>query len=752
MVSHPLSVTPRSTAGPAAAQSLGASSSGTVPHWSAGFSPPAPRKNFHLLASLLIPAILLLAPLAAQAQTKAVTVDPGTSAVVYPPTTQFLQTFPSASRTGTVPRSADQVGYETDTHLFYRATGTAAGNWTVITAGSSGSWGSITGTLSDQTDLNTALGGKVPTTRTVAGHALSSDVSIAFSDLTGSASLSQIAQSGATTGQVLAWSGTAWAPAAGGLTVGTTAIASGTNGNLLYNNSGTLGELSTVSTALGGLGTNAGSSSGVPLFASGSVSFLGTTGSSTFVRSSAPTISGGSITGLTTLSIKDGSYNLNIGPASGSLTATTSLAFDVGSANRTITLRGNLTTAGAFLTSGANSLTLTTTGATNVTLPTTGTLVGSSDTGTVTNTMLANSAITIAGSSTSLGGTISQDTITGLSTTGIIKRAAANTLGIAASGTDYEVPITFSTGLTRSTNTVTVNSSQSISTLSNLTSNGYVTTSGGTGALSISTSSDVLDGIGSTRGSILYRGASGWAALTPGTSGYVLQSAGAGADPSWAAASGGGHTIQEEGSNLTARTYLNFVGGGVTASDDSGNSATKVTVSRTGVYRTISAKASELIPRVTNGPGINSTESSTNKVNWDSLDYDPSTAQYAHLWVRMPEEWDAGTVKAKLTWTADSGSGDVVWKVSGAALGDNQAVDVAQGTAQSVTNTLQSSNVCVTAATSAITIGNTPAAGKWVVFEVSRDAANGSDTLGTNARLIGVTIQYLESSTESSSW
>jgi hypothetical protein len=44
------------------------------------------------------------------------------------------------------------------------------------------------------------------------------------------------------------------------------------------------------------------------------------------------------------------------------------------------------------------------------------------------------------------------------------------------------------TGLTRSTNTLSVNSSQSISTLSNLTSNGFVKTSGGTGALSIDTS------------------------------------------------------------------------------------------------------------------------------------------------------------------------------------------------------------------------------------------------------------------------
>ena len=38
------------------------------------------------------------------------------------------------------------------------------------------------------------------------------------------------------------------------------------------------------------------------------------------------------------------------------------------------------------------------------------------------------------------------------------------------------------------------------------------------------------------------------------------------------------HVIQEEGSNLTARTRLNFVGAAVTATDDSGNDATKITI------------------------------------------------------------------------------------------------------------------------------------------------------------------------------
>lgn len=50
---------------------------------------------------------------------------------------------------------------------------------------------------------------------------------------------------------------------------------------------------------------------------------------------------------------------------------------------------------------------------------------------------------------------------------------------------------------------------------------------------------EILDQITSTRGSVLYRGAGGWAALAPGTSGDFLKTNGAGADPAWATASGG---------------------------------------------------------------------------------------------------------------------------------------------------------------------------------------------------------------------
>lgn len=72
------------------------------------------------------------------------------------------------------------------------------------------------------------------------------------------------------------------------------------------------------------------------------------------------------------------------------------------------------------------------------------------------------------------------------SITGLLK-GNGTAISPATAGSDYEVPLTFSTGLTRTVNTITVNTSQNIAKLSNLTTNGFVKTSGGDGTLGIDT-------------------------------------------------------------------------------------------------------------------------------------------------------------------------------------------------------------------------------------------------------------------------
>lgn len=70
----------------------------------------------------------------------------------------------------------------------------------------------------------------------------------------------------------------------------------------------------------------------------------------------------------------------------------------------------------------------------------------------------------------------------------------------------------------------------------------------------------LLNAISSTRGAVLYRGASGWSVLAPGTSGYVLTTQGSGADPAWLAGGGGGGgaggILKRQAVNFTSSTNI----------------------------------------------------------------------------------------------------------------------------------------------------------------------------------------------------
>ena len=69
-----------------------------------------------------------------------------------------------------------------------------------------------------------------------------------------------------------------------------------------------------------------------------------------------------------------------------------------------------------------------------------------------------------------------------------------------------------------------------------------ITENGGTVTIPLALSPQLDAAFGGTQGAILYRGASAWQELGPGTAGQVLQSGGAAANPSWVTNSGGGGT------------------------------------------------------------------------------------------------------------------------------------------------------------------------------------------------------------------
>jgi len=90
-----------------------------------------------------------------------------------------------------------------------------------------------------------------------------------------------------------------------------------------------------------------------------------------------------------------------------------------------------------------------------------------------------------------------------------------------------------------------------------------------------------LDAITSVQGSILYRGATEWEALSPGTAGQFLKTNGASSDPEWANASGSGVLFNPP----LAADYpitVNNAGSTISAADDSDRGLLMTLVSTSG--------------------------------------------------------------------------------------------------------------------------------------------------------------------------
>jgi hypothetical protein len=160
--------------------------------------------------------------------------------------------------------------------------------------------------------------------------------------------------------------------------------------------------------------------------------------------------------------------------------------------------------------------------------------------------------------------------------------------------------------------------------------------------------------------------------------------------------------------------------------------------------QTIWVPAAAMTAATTNGAASGQIETTTNNVNVVTLDFDEATDEYGHFQVQMPKSWDEGTVIAQFVWSTTATSGDCIWGLQAVAFADDDALDTAFGTAQTVTDTAKgtASDVAITAETSAITVAGSPGSEEYVCFRVYRDANAGGDTLAADARLHGVKLHY----------
>lgn len=207
------------------------------------------------------------------------------------------------------------------------------------------------------------------------------------------------------------------------------------------------------------------------------------------------------------------------------------------------------------------------------------------------------------------------------------------------------------------------------------------------------------------------------AALTPSNDDVMQRKAGA-----WAA-------------RTMAQFYADIGTAGLTAA-----LALKADLTAVNGAQQVFIPASAMTARTTNGAAVGLTESATNKIMSSTLDFDAATDEFAQFRWKMPKRWDEGTVTAKFIWTATN-TGNVIWGLQGVALSDDDVLDTAFGTAQAVTDGVTATtDVMISAATAAVTIGGTPAEGDFVVFQVYRDANDAADTCAVDAKLLGVEL------------
>jgi hypothetical protein len=152
------------------------------------------------------------------------------------------------------------------------------------------------------------------------------------------------------------------------------------------------------------------------------------------------------------------------------------------------------------------------------------------------------------------------------------------------------------------------------------------------------------------------------------------------------------------------------------------------------------------VPKTTAGcASAATTELTTNKQNFKTLDFDTTTEEHADFTFVMPSDYNGGTMTAQVFWTHAATTCDfgVTWGISGRCYGNDEALDQAVGTEVMVDDTGgTTTDMYISAATAAITWAGTPAAGELINLTVARKTGEAGDTMAVDAKLIGVQLNY----------
>lgn len=169
------------------------------------------------------------------------------------------------------------------------------------------------------------------------------------------------------------------------------------------------------------------------------------------------------------------------------------------------------------------------------------------------------------------------------------------------------------------------------------------------------------------------------------------------------------------------------------------NEATVMTV----VYDRVDA--GEIIPSVTSGPLVNGSEAGTSLRNFDTLDFDGAAAEFACFARAVPANIGSGYLTARFSFTNDSGSGGVTWKISAIVDADGSLQTTAYGSmvAAPAKAAPGANTIAITDWTPTLNVpSGVLSAGNPIQFRIQRDPADAGDTLAADARLLSVTLRW----------
>ena len=126
-----------------------------------------------------------------------------------------------------------------------------------------------------------------------------------------------------------------------------------------------------------------------------------------------------------------------------------------------------------------------------------------------------------------------------------------------------------------------------------------------------------------------------------------------------------------------------------------------------------------------------------------TMDFATGADDFCYFGIQFPKSWAAGTLVCQFVWSATGTTANtVLWAIAATSLGNDEVLTTAFPTPASPaadTNSTTADDLMISAEVT-VTVGSTPTAEDFIIFEVSRDVSG--DTLSEDARLHGIKIHY----------